>query len=65
MTEAFFDREGISYISIVPDLRNHRVPAGLYFPFDGHLTEAGVQVVAEAIAKELAAQGLLIPPAAE
>ena len=48
-----------SVIDVLPAAMSHPNPSELYYPKDGHCTEAGYALVADVIVRELESQGLL------
>lgn len=48
-----------SVIDVLPAAMSHPNPGELYYPEDGHCTEAGYALVADVIVRELESQGLL------
>ena len=48
-----------SVIDVLPAAISHPNPSDLYYPKDGHCTEAGYALVADVIVRELESQGLL------
>ena len=46
-------------VEVAPAMRAHARPESLYYPKDGHLTEAGHALVAEVLGRELEERGLL------
>ena len=50
--------EDCQVVEVAPAMRAHPQPESLYYPKDGHLTEAGHSLVAEVLGRELEERGL-------
>lgn len=57
--ETFFQKRQLNWIPVHQAILAHEEPESLYYQYDGHLTPAGTQVVASAIADYLQTQELL------
>ena len=55
----FCTSRGCYVIDVLPAMMAHPDPDTLYYPKDGHCTEAGYALVADVIVRELESQGLL------
>lgn len=55
----FCAARGCHVIDVLPAMRAHPRPDTLYYPKNGHCTEAGHALIADVVVRELEAQGLL------
>ncbi len=55
----FCDDEDCLFIDVLPEMRQHPEPDSLYYPQDGHCTEAGYEIVARVIHQGLIAHALV------
>ena len=46
-------------IDTLPTIRTHPDPDSLYYPINGHCTEAGYALIADVVVRELDARGML------